>query len=34
MFFTVCCDYAFHMAVTWWSEEVGEEMEICIKEKG
>ncbi|KAK2568287.1 Dihydropyrimidinase [Acropora cervicornis] len=30
----VCCDYAFHMAVTWWSEEVGEEMEICIKEKG
>lgn len=30
----VCCDYAFHMAVTWWSEEVGEEMETCVKEKG
>lgn len=22
------------MAVTWWSEEVGEEMETCVKEKG
>lgn len=30
----VCCDYAFNMAVTWWSDEVGEEMEVCIKKKG
>ncbi|EDO46551.1 predicted protein [Nematostella vectensis] len=30
----VCCDYGFHVAVTWWSEEVAEEMEILVKEKG
>ena len=34
MFLAVCCDYGFHVAVTWWSEEVGEEMEVLAKEKG
>ena len=30
----VCCDYALHVAVTWWSEQVADEMEILAKEKG
>jgi len=30
----VCCDYAFHVAVTWWSDQVKKEMEILTKEKG
>lgn len=30
----VCCDYSFHVAVTWWSEEVYQEMETLVKEKG
>ena len=30
----VCSDYSFHVAVTWWSEEVSKEMEILAKEKG
>ena len=30
----VCCDYALHMAVTWWSPEVAKEMETLCAEKG
>lgn len=30
----VNCDYSFHIAVTWWAEEVEKEMEILVKEKG
>lgn len=30
----VNCDYSFHVAVTWWSEKVAEEMEVLCKEKG
>lgn len=30
----VCCDYAFHVAVTWWNDDVGDEMETLVKEKG
>ena len=30
----VCCDYAFHVCVTSWSDKVAEEMEILTKEKG
>ncbi|XP_064635896.1 dihydropyrimidinase-like isoform X3 [Lineus longissimus] len=30
----VCCDYGFHVAVTWWSDEVAKEMETLCKEKG
>lgn len=30
----VCCDYALHSCVTWWSPEVAKEMEILCKEKG
>ncbi|MBL4600684.1 MAG: dihydropyrimidinase [Rhizobiaceae bacterium] len=28
------CDYSFHMAITWWSEQVFDEMETVVKEKG
>lgn len=28
------CDYSFHMAVTWWSEQVFDEMETVVKERG
>ncbi|MEC7762693.1 MAG: dihydropyrimidinase [Pseudomonadota bacterium] len=28
------CDYSFHMAVTWWSEQVFNEMETVVKERG
>jgi len=28
------CDYSFHMAVTWWSEQVFNEMETVVKDKG
>mgnify|MGYP000625079513 CR=1 FL=1 len=28
------CDYSFHMAVTWWSEQVFNEMEKVVKERG
>ena len=34
LLFAVCCDYAFHVAVTWWNDEVAEEMETLVKEKG
>ncbi|KAL1459166.1 hypothetical protein WDU94_011173 [Cyamophila willieti] len=28
----VCCDYALHMGITWWSEQVQQEMaELCEK---
>ncbi|XP_062512368.1 dihydropyrimidinase-like [Corticium candelabrum] len=30
----VCCDYSFHVAVTWWGDQVAREMEILTKEKG
>eukprot|EP00794_Sanderia_malayensis_P016724 gene16724-18418_t len=30
----VCCDYSFHVAVTWWSEQVKQEMKILTSEKG
>jgi dihydropyrimidinase len=30
----VNCDYGLHVAVTWWSEKVSEEMGILVKEKG
>lgn len=33
-FFKVCCDYAFHIGVTWWSDQVSQEMETLAKEKG
>ncbi len=25
-------DYGFHMAITWWSDQVAEEMAVCVKE--
>ncbi|MCO8144987.1 dihydropyrimidinase [Rhodovulum tesquicola] len=28
------CDYSFHMAVTWWSEQVFNEMEAVVRQKG
>ncbi len=28
------CDYSFHMAVTWWGEQVFDEMETIVKDKG
>ncbi|MBL4727691.1 MAG: amidohydrolase family protein, partial [Rhizobiaceae bacterium] len=28
------CDYSFHMAITWWGEQVFDEMETIVKEKG
>ncbi|NXL47785.1 DPYS Dihydropyrimidinase, partial [Podilymbus podiceps] len=30
----VCCDYALHVAVTWWSNEVKEEMKSLVQNKG
>ncbi|XP_065841810.1 dihydropyrimidinase-like isoform X2 [Oscarella lobularis] len=30
----VCCDYSFHVGVTWWSDEVGKEMEVLCRDKG
>jgi len=30
----VCCDYSFHVAVTWWSESVKNEMRVLTNEKG
>ena len=28
------CDYSFHMAITWWGEQVFNEMEMIVREKG
>lgn len=30
----VCCDYALHACVTWWSEQVKKEMTVLAQEKG
>lgn len=30
----VCCDYSLHVAVTWWSEQVREEMQVLANERG
>ena len=32
--FLVCCDYGLHVAVTWWSADVAEEMGTLVREKG
>lgn len=29
-----CCDYGFHVAITWWSKSVSDEMEVLCKERG
>ena len=28
------CDYSFHMAITWWSEQVFNEMEAVVRDRG
>ena len=28
------CDYSFHMAVTWWGEQVFNEMESVVRDRG
>jgi dihydropyrimidinase len=28
------CDYSFHMAITWWSEQVFNEMKTIVEDKG
>src|SRR5262245_26079226 len=28
------CDYSFHMAITWWGEQVWQEMETIVRNKG
>ncbi|NRB01412.1 MAG: dihydropyrimidinase [Rhodobacteraceae bacterium] len=28
------CDYSFHMAITWWGEQVFNEMETVVRDKG
>ncbi len=28
------CDYSFHMAITWWGEQVFDEMRIIVQQKG
>lgn len=30
----VCCDYALHVGITWWSKSVSEEMAILTNELG
>lgn len=30
----VCCDYGFHVGVTWWSKSVQNEMKILCEERG
>src|SRR5262249_15718231 len=29
-----CQDYSFHVAVTWWSDQVNEEMGVLVRDKG
>src|SRR5262249_28668077 len=29
-----CADYSFHVAVTWWSEQVREDMGVLARERG
>ena len=29
-----CCDYSYHMAITWWGEQVFNEMETIVRDKG
>ncbi len=31
---TAVADYGFHMAVTWYSEQVAKEMEVCVRDEG
>ena len=33
-FVLVCCDYSFHVAVTWWNEKVKDEMRVLTTERG
>ena len=30
----VCCDYAFHVGVTWWGDKTAQEMATLVKDKG
>ncbi|XP_078711288.1 dihydropyrimidinase-like [Lampetra fluviatilis] len=30
----VCCDYSLHVGVTWWSEQVSEEMGVLVRSEG
>jgi len=30
----VCCDYSFHVAITWWSEKVKSDMEVLVRDHG
>lgn len=30
----VCCDYGFHIGVTWWGDQVKADMETLVKERG
>lgn len=30
----VCCDYSLHVGVTWWSEQVRQEIKVLAEEKG
>jgi len=30
----VCCDYSFHVAITWWSDQVRREMATVVNDKG
>ena len=30
----VCCDYSFHVAVTWWNDQVREDMGTLVRERG
>ena len=32
--FLVCCDYSFHVAVSWWSEQVHDDMRQLTSECG